>query len=93
MATVTMGRGTSARVARRDRRALNFNDYRLALILDDQFERISPNEDSPVAQALMSPAAKREIAPLLEIAVLLRFRGQAVRQSIATEQAPIARRG
>lgn len=87
MTTVTMGRSTSARVARHHRRTLKFNDHRLALILDDQLERNSPNEDPPAPQTPVSADAKQEIAPLLEIAVLLRFLGQTVRQSIATEQA------
>jgi hypothetical protein len=89
MTTATMTQGPSAEVSRHDHLAPNaFNEYQLALILDDQLERMSPSEHAAAPRSLMNPEVKREVAPLLEIAALLRLRGETVRRLIAAEWRP-----
>ena len=89
MTTAAMAQGPSAGVSRYEHHAPNaFNEHQLALILDDQLERVSPSEYTAAPRSLMNAEAKRELAPLLEIAALLRLRGETVRQSIVAEWRP-----
>jgi hypothetical protein len=84
MTTAEMARGTSARVSRHDHQAPQaLKEYQLALILDDQLERMMASKYAPAAGSRMSPQAKHEVTPLLEIAALLRLRGETVRRFIA----------
>jgi hypothetical protein len=79
---------TTATMAQRPSAGISRHEDQLALILDDQLDRMSPGKHAAAPRSLMSPGVKREVAPLLEIAALLRLRGEAVRQSIAAEWRP-----
>ncbi len=89
MTTAAMARGTWERVSPHDHRAPKaLKEYQLASILDDQLERMSASEYAPAPGSLMGPDAKREVTPLLEIAALLRLRGETVRRLIAADGRP-----
>ena len=89
MTTATMAQRPSARVSSDEHGALNaFKEYQLALVLDDQLERMSETKYAGAPRSLVDAEAKREVAPLLEIAELLRLRGESVRRSMAAEWRP-----